>query len=93
MLIVCNESDATTGNVSLIFTGNNGTYTITADTTNLSIGVYNYSVTDATGCTATTSVRVAITSCIIPYYAPVNDTTRTLIGTELTQLFKFGIGY
>ena len=86
------ESGATTGNVSLIFTGNNGTYTITADTTNLSSGVYNYSVTDATGCTATTSVRVA-TSCIIRYYAPVNDTTRTLIGTQLTQLFKFGIGY
>ena len=29
-------------------------------------------------------------SCIIPYYEPpLNDTTRTLIGTELTQLFKF----
>ena len=71
-------------------TGNNGAYTITGDTTDLVNGVYTFTVTDATNCTATTTVRVAITSCIIPYYEPpLNDTTKTLIGTELTQLFKF----
>ncbi|RZK46044.1 MAG: hypothetical protein EOO94_03420, partial [Pedobacter sp.] len=89
-LIVCKETGATTANVSLIITGNNGAYTITGDTTELVSGVYNYSVEDSTGCIATTSIRVAITSCITPYYEPpLNDTTRTLIGTELTQLFKF----
>ena len=60
-LIVCNEGGATTANVSLIVTGNNGAYTITGDTTDLVNGVYTYTVTDATSCTATTTVRVAIT--------------------------------
>ena len=87
-LIVCTESGATTGSVHLIITNGTAPFIITGDdTTNLAAGDYNYMVTDANGCTATASLKVIVTNCIIPYYEPpTNDTTNKTIGPELTQL-------
>ncbi len=47
------------GSVALTATGGSGTYTFGGDaTTNLVPGVYNYTVTDANGCTATASATI-----------------------------------
>ncbi len=90
-LIVCVESGQLTGSVTLIATGGTTPYIYGGSaTTNLAPGIYNYTVTDANGCTASTALRVIRTNCIIPYYEPpTNDTTANLIGAELTQLFNF----
>ena len=90
-LIVCTENGQTTGSVTLLATGGTAPYIYGGSaTTNIAAGVYNYTVTDALGCTAAATLKVILTNCIIPYYAPpTNDTTANLIGAELTQLFNF----
>jgi hypothetical protein len=48
-----------TGSVSIVTGGGTGTRTVTGDaTTNLAPGTYNYTVTDANGCTASTSATI-----------------------------------
>ena len=90
-LIVCIESGQATGSVTLVPTGGTAPFTYGGDAiTGLVPGIYNYSVTDANGCTASATLQVIRTNCIIPYYEPpVNDTTNRLIGAELTQLYSF----
>lgn len=89
-LIVCTESGQTTGSVTLIPTGGTAPYTFGGSpTTNLPAGDYNFTVTDALGCTANASLKVIVTNCIIPYYEPpADDTTVTIIGSELTQIYN-----
>ena len=80
-LIVCLESGLTTGSVNLVTSLGTAPYVYTgSDTLNLTSGTYNYIVTDALGCTASATLDVFVTNCIIPYYEPpVNDTISNLI--------------
>jgi len=92
-LYICTEDkpEPYVGSVNLIITNGTPPYTITgSDTTNIGPGIYNYYVTDAAGCTDTTTLTVVVSNCIVPFYQPpANDTTNNLIGSELTQLFNF----
>ena len=90
-LLICNENNASTGNVNLVVTNGLAPYIFSgSDTLNLLPGIYNYQVTDANGCSASTTLEAILTDCIIPYYQPpANDTISNLIGSELTQLFLF----
>ncbi|MES2285163.1 MAG: PKD domain-containing protein [Bacteroidota bacterium] len=65
-----------TGSVSLIASGGTGTLTITGnDTTNLVAGTYNYTVTDANGCTANASATINAAPSVVSLTATATQIT------------------
>ncbi|WP_211342491.1 LamG-like jellyroll fold domain-containing protein [Hyunsoonleella aestuarii] len=62
------------GTVTLASSGGTGTLTYSGDlTTNLTAGTYNYTVTDANGCTANASATIAAAPSDITFTATAND--------------------
>ena len=71
--VLCNNE--INGNVSLIISGGNSPYTSnwgTADTTGLSAGIYNYTITDNNGCTFLDSITINEPNALNITYTSIN---------------------
>ena len=91
--IACNGGTTT---VSLSATGGTGAYTYGGSSTNVSAGIYSYNVTDANGCTASTSVTIsqpaALSITATPGTIACNGgtTTVSLSATGGTGAYTYG---